>query len=212
MTRGFRIGLGLAGLLAFGPQWAFAEDAEPIRVRLVAKAGRAVAEYRVLGLFSERFREKIASGLTSRVLIQTVLQDQKGLKIAQSKRQCELRLDVWDDRLFARFKDEKQEVLRQFSLVDDGLKACADVESNLVDLSVLSPSARYRVEVSVALDPVSSELRARSRQFTSNPKGNSGRSRGFFSSVARLFESRPSDKDRVFLFRSAWLKAPKAKP
>lgn len=192
--------------LSFGLS-ATAEESAPLRVRLYTQADRVRVAYSVVGAFTERFRTRVSGGLTSRAKLTTYLLGADGERLGRSERSCELRLDVWDDHLYARFVQDGAKRTQKFTVIDDAIRACGEVDLPIARTGQLRGGG-YLVEVVVDLDPVSKELRDRSRRFTSNPRGAGAGSPGLFGSIARLFQSSPEVKGHVFRFRSARLAPP----
>ena len=202
----------LLGALAVGsgPGVARAEDEPaPLNAELGVVEGAVTARYEVTSAFTEDFRKRLSGGLTSRVLIETlVLGPDDGPLMAQV-RTCELRLDVWDDLVYARILDSARVTRRTYQLIDDALRACGVVDIAVGEASALEYGRGYRVQATVSLNPVSEELLERTREFTSNPRGTTGgRPRAFFGAVARLFRSEADARGTTFVF----LSKPMARP
>jgi hypothetical protein len=144
------------------------------------------------------------------VLVALSLVDDQGQPVAGALRSCELRLDVWDDRVHVRIRDGARRRGGAFALVDDALRACGVVEDlSVAELFALARPGPYRLSVRVALDPVSPELLERTREFMSNPRGvPGGQPRALFSAVARLFRSETDVGGESFLFRTGPLPRP----
>lgn len=208
-------GVLLAGLWALAaPAWAQEEPA-PIAAKLGIDVSQVVtAELNVTSSFTEQFRKKLSGGLTSRVLIEVVLQDAAGTDLAVRVRSCQLRLDVWDDVIYVGVRDGSRQRRGTFASVEEALAACGAVSDfQLVDLELLGNSPRFRVLVNVALNPVSPELLERTREFMSNPRGGAGgRPRAFFGAVARLFRSDAAAGGETFAFKSPLLDRPRRGP
>ena len=202
-----------AVLLVFAwvtPWFAWAQP-ERLEARLRPGNSSVRVQFSVTNSFTEAFRKRLAGGLTSRAVLQMELLDPNGDAIVVRQRRCELKLDVWDDRVYARVQDEKQVTLRRvFELIDDALKACGRVDIPLVSRNRLTARRGYRLMVRVALNPVSAELLERSRQFTSNPRGTASGRQSFFGAVARLFRSESDAEGTVFVFQSDELTRPAA--
>ena len=171
------------------------------------------ARFGVTNVFTESFRKRLAGGLTSRAVLAVELVDPEGTTVVLRRRRCELRLDVWDEIVYVRIQDDKQDTLRRvYKLIDRALKACGTVDVPLVPLEELTEPGGYTLLVRVALNPVSPELIERSRQFMSNPRGTaSGRPQAFFGAVARLFRSESDAGGTVFVFQSDGLARPTPK-
>jgi hypothetical protein len=200
----------LSGVLA-APHAAIADDEPaPLDARLFARGGLAHAAFSVTSAFTESFRKRLGGGLTSRVLLELALLDAAGAVIASAERGCELRLDVWDDVVHVRVREGAELQTLKFPLIDDALKTCGSVEgAPLGDLALLVRPGDYRLEVRVALNPISPELLERTREFMSNPRGaRGGRTRALFGAVARLFRAEAERGGEAFVFRSASLARP----
>lgn len=211
----FAFAFAIAILHVSSRAWA-EDDPSLIEVRLALEGKVVTASFDVTGAFTETFRRRLGGGLTSQVVIQMHLVAPDGDRIASAERTCHLRLDVWDDLLFVRIQDESeaqdhsQARRREYSLVDDALKACGViVRSVIADIDRLPQATRYRLAITVLLNPVSEELLDRTREFTSNLRGTrTGRPRAFFGAVAKLFSKESAATGEIFLFESQMLARP----
>jgi hypothetical protein len=206
-VRTFLAGLALLG----GTTPAFADD-EPAGLDVALSRRRNVVQmsFDVTSTFTEEFRKRLSGGLTSLVLMNVALLDQRGDAIVKRTRRCEMRFDIWDEVVHLRTSDGPRIQRKRFPLIEDALRACGVVEQvPLVDSALMRRSSGYRVMVQVALNPVSPELMEKSREFMSNPRGtSSGRPRAFFGAVARFFRSQTGAKADAFVFRSGPLSRP----
>ncbi len=181
---------------------------EPLKARLVSDGTHLRAQFSITNAFTESFRKRMAGGLTNRAVLAIELLDMSSDVFVVRQRKCELRVDVWDDRVYARVTDEDRERRRIYALIDDGLRACGLVDVPLTTVDRLT-APTYRLRVQIALNPISPELRERSREFMSNPQGTaSSRTPAFFGAVARLFRSESAAGGTVFVFQSGRLKNP----
>jgi len=182
---------------------------EPLAVQLRLQDDLVHTQFSVNNAFTEAFRRRLSGGLTSRAVVSVELLDPDSKVIAVRTRRCELRLDVWDDQVYLRIQDGQRVNRRIFTLIDDGLKAYGRIDIPVMPVERLTAPAGYRVRVRVALNPISTDLLERSRQFTSNPRGTaSGSPRSFFGAVARLFRSESDAGATVFEFQSVGLVRP----
>ncbi|MCK6547802.1 hypothetical protein L6R52_18260 [Myxococcota bacterium] len=177
-----------------------------------AVAQEEAAPVDVTSAFTETFRRRLGGGLTSRVLVEMELVDAAGASVATTVRACQLRLDVWDDVLFVAVTDADRTRRNKFVLTDEALRACGRVEATpIAERSLLAKRSGYRLVVRVALNPVSTEVLDRTREFMANPRGASGagaRPRAFFGAVAKLFRSDSAASGERFTFRSQPLERP----
>jgi hypothetical protein len=143
-----RASLGwVVGLLALAPSAWAQEEPAPLAVKLGVDVNQVVtAELNVTSSFTEQFRKKLGGGLTSRVLIEVVLQDANGNDLSVRVRSCQLRLDVWDDLYYVGVRDGSRQRRGTFASVDEALAACGAVSDfQLVDLELLGSGASYRL-------------------------------------------------------------------
>src|SRR5262245_25890145 len=197
-------------LLAAPSIGAAQEEPAPLEAKMALQAGMATVSFDVTSAFTEAFRKKLRGGLTSGVLIEMQLVDGGGSSVATTVRACQLRLDVWEDKLFVGVTDETKAKRKTFVIIDEALKSCGVVEAlPIADLPLLTDSGGYRLHVRVALNPVSPEVLDRTREFMANPRGTSGgRPRAFFGAVAKLFRSDSAAAGERFAFQSGRLARP----
>jgi hypothetical protein len=199
------VSIALASLLALaGPGHADDEPA-PIAATLDGSAGRVLAAFDVTSTFHEAFRRRIASGIRSVVVIEATLVDADGAPIAKALRQCKMRYEVWDEFLAVELREPNRRAVETLPVIDRGLEACGVVTGlELVELARVDRGARYRLEVTVLLNPVDQETLDNVRDFLANPQGNrEAKAQTFFGTLARLFSTRPELGGERFGFRSA---------
>ena len=199
--------LALVLALVAGP--SYAKEAAPLDAELRVVGKTVATRFDITPAFTEDFRKRLRGGLTSRVLLETLLLDPQRKPLLARVRSCEMRLDVWDELVYVRIRDATRVRRRTFQLIDDALRACGRVDSALGEAAAMTARTGYRLQVTVSLNPVSEELLERSREFTSNPRGTAGgRPRAFFGAVARLFRSESDIRGTTFVFRSRPLARP----
>lgn len=197
--------LALAALCLL-PLASFAgNDYAYVDVKLaVDEADTVNASFDLTHAFTAAFRRRVAGGLNSRALFEISLLDPGEHVIVTAVRECDMRLDVWDDVYYVRVRDDVLHQRRlRLTTLDDALRSCGRVDRiDLVDRSGLTMPEGYRIEVTVLLNPVSQKLLERTREFLANPRGLRGGGQTFFGAVSRLFSSPESAGGEVFLFRS----------
>jgi uncharacterized protein DUF4390 len=185
------------------------EEPAPLHAQLGLSGNTVTASFDITGAFTEAFRKRLSGGLTSRVLIEIELEDASGSPIATEVRACQLRLDIWDDVFYVAVTDAERTRRKTFALTDESVKACGIVDKTpIADATLLVRQTGYRLNVRVALNPVSPEVLDRTREFMANPHGTEGRPRAFFGAVAKLFRSEASSGGERFVFQSQPLSRP----
>jgi hypothetical protein len=196
---------------------AIAEDEEPAPLNAVLgqSGDQAVVSFDVTGAFTETFRRRLNGGLTSRVVIEMTLVDEADVPVAYTVRECQIRLDVWDDVLYVLIRDANRNPIREKQIViDRALKRCGEIDKVPIGESGALHGARYlRLAVAVSLNPVSSELLQHTREFMANPNDTRpGRPTSFFGTVARLFISKPNMGGERFVFKTGRLQKKPGEP
>jgi hypothetical protein len=195
----------VAALLAGQPR----DDPAPLEVTLARGSRLVTASFDVTSAFTEQFRKRLNGGILSTVEIEMKLLDEQEVEVASSRRRCDLRLDIWDDVLLLRIQDPERTQRRRYIVVDDALKACGNVDRIMIaDGALLTRQSGYRLYVAVNLNPVSEDLLERSREFSSNPRGGTGRAPSLLGGVARLFHGNSTAGGETFYFRSQMLVRP----
>ncbi len=207
-----RLLLALGGLLAStSPAFAQSDDeASPLEVELRLEQDTVLTSFDVTSAFTDRFRRKLGGGLKSQIVIEMSLRDANDLEIASNLRECQLRLDIWDDLLSVGFREADRQRRQRTSVIDRGLAFCGKVEgATLGRLALLTRAYGYRLHVAVTLNPVSEELLQKTREFLANPRGRpTGGQRTIFGAVSRFFSSNSATGEERFVFVSAPLRRP----
>ncbi len=186
------------------------EEPAPLSVTLARGSRIVTASFDVTSAFTEQFRKRLNGGILSTVEIEMKLLDTDNAEVAATSRRCDLRLDIWDDVLLVRIQDPERTQRKRFIAVDEGLKACGDVDRAVIaDGTLLTRPAGYRLYVAVSLNPVSEDLLERSREFSSNPRGGgAGRPPSLLGGVAKLFHGDSTAGGQTFYFQSQMLVRP----
>jgi hypothetical protein len=203
------LGLFLEGALAQGDQI----PAE-LSVQTSTRGGQLSVSFDVSDAFTEKFRQRLKGGLTRRAIIMIQLQDRAEETIASVERLCQIRLEIWDDVLYVQTITAGKEQITRHILFDDALRACGKLKNlELARLETVSTRTPLSVGVRVVLNPVSSELLERAREFTSNPNGSGpGQSQAFLGAVGRLFGGASNNEGESFIFRSRSFLLPSTPP
>ncbi len=203
--------LGAFCLLGTALVWAQKEPTV-IPVKLYRRGQQLQTQFDVSSSFTETFRKRVSGGLRSRVHIKTELLDAQGQTISSTLRSCHLAYSLWDELLYLSVITEKQSQpkVRRFLSIDKGISACGLVKDLAIgSMGTLSKNYGYRVKVSVLLNPISEEMRRRSREFMSNPKGGpTGGTNAVIRAVAGLFRSKEGSLGERFIFISKPLSRP----
>lgn len=186
------------------------EEPSPIEAKLGLDGDTVTASFDATSAFTDRFRRKLGGGLKSQIVIEMSLRDSSDVEVASNLRECQLRLDIWDDMLAVCFREADRQIRQRTSIIDHGLAVCGKVErATLGRLPALTRAQGYRLHVAVTLNPVSEELLQKTREFLANPRGRpTGGQRTIFGAVSRFFSSNNASGEERFVFVSGPLSRP----
>jgi hypothetical protein len=150
-----------------------------------------VARVDLTPVFTAPLREKIDSGLTTRLLLRaSVVDAEDGAVRALSVTEYRVLYRVWEEDYIVRRWDALGETtykLRQYPEVL--YRVGRQQRLPVAGRDDLTPGRRYHATLEVDVDPVSEELLERVREYLANPGGHrrEGGSRGLFGNLARIF-------------------------
>ncbi len=162
-------------------------------------------------IFSDRVRQRLSSGFTSRVVLSVRVTGLKGKElIAQGMSHYSIRYDIWEERFAVRVEDLGGRQDFKIRTMDELVKRFGVVRSMyLAKASTLPNNEVVRISVRIVVNPASEELRRKVREYVANPDGRSdlGVPRSFFGSFSRIFvDEKKLQADALLLYQSPPLK------
>lgn len=183
--------LSLATLLGLPRALAQEERPPPKPFPVQIQGELYLANVHLGRLFDAALREKLGSGLTTRIVIRTQVLDLEGNTVrALGVSEYRILYRVWEEDYIVRHWSALGE--RSFKLrhYEDVMRRVSRQRSlPLATRADLPAGGRYQAVVEVEVDPVSEELLTRVREYLSNPGGHraEGGGRGLFGNLARIF-------------------------
>ncbi len=158
-------------------------------------------------VFTKRLRKRLSNGFASRILIEAILAEhKKQTPVARAVVQYTIIYDIWEERFSVRYEGPAGRRGFKVSSMPDLIKTCGKLDrlqlQRLVDLPT---GMQYRLQVRIVVNPMSSELRKKVREYLSNPDGSShiGSPRSFFGSFSRIFvDEKAFQADAVYTYRT----------
>jgi hypothetical protein len=171
----------------------------PFKVRLEGPVYLATLD--IERVFTAAVREKIDSGLTTRIVLRASVIDLADRSV-QSLSVIEYRIlyRVWEEDYVVRRWSALGETADRLKRYDDVLRRVGRLKRlPVAGRDDLAAGRRFQAVVEVEVDPVSEELLARVREYLSNPGGHrrDDGDRGLFGNLARIFfdpQSGPNPK------------------
>jgi hypothetical protein len=199
--------LTILGILAMALAADAQERTQPsFEVRL--RRDVYVATVDLARVFNAALREKIDSGLTTRIVLRAQVLDAED-KTVKSLSVVEYRIlyRVWEEDYVVRRWDAMRQSTYRLRRYGDVLRRVARQKSlPVAGREDLVPGRRYVAVLEVDVDPISEELLERVREYLANPGGHrrEGGGRGLFGNLARIFfDARSGPSPSAVELRSA---------
>lgn len=167
------------------------EPAPPKPFRVMIQGDLYVATFSIRRIFDDALREKIHSGLTTRIVVRTQVIDIDEAKVrAIGLSEYRVLYNVWDEDYVVRHWTTLGERAFRLRKYEDVVRRVSRQRRlPLASRDDIPQGGRYQAIVEVEIDPVSDELLAKVRQYLSNLGGHrqEGGGRGLFGNLARIF-------------------------
>jgi hypothetical protein len=150
-----------------------------------------VARVDLTPVFTASLREKINSGLTTRLLLRaSVIDAEDGTVRTLSVTEYRILYRVWEEDYIVRRWDALGETSYRVRQYPEVLyRVGRQRQLPVAGREDLTPGRRYYATIEVEIDPVSEELLEKVREYLANPGGyrREGGRRGLFGNLARIF-------------------------
>ncbi|MBN2495841.1 MAG: hypothetical protein JXR96_14720 [Deltaproteobacteria bacterium] len=181
-------------------------------VKVERLSGRLVLSLDFPEVFSDRFRRRLSSGFTSRLLVKVEMQGRKKGARVLGLLQYTILYDIWDERFNVRISSAGSQRDLQVRTMEELIARCGSVRRMPLELEPdLDVADHYRTQVRIEVNPASPEERRKVREYLANPDGRStvGSQRSFFGSFSRIFvRERDIQADAVYTYRSSDVSLP----
>lgn len=178
------------GLMAMLWQAAPAHAGEELKVERRVEGGTVQAVVSATGLVDSELRERLQSGLTSRLVVAARLVPEGfGGQPVVAERVVEVVFDLWENRFVVEQRGAgppERRTLASLAEVDQYLARPVVVE--LGPAASCTRGRRYRVEASLLVNPISERVKEKSRELLdAASEREAGQGRSLLGSVARIF-------------------------
>jgi len=167
---------------------------------------RATFSYR--DVFSKQVREKLTSGLPTRLLVQVALESKDdGQPITYWARAIELVYDLWEEDFVITVEDNRGRRRTRVSTTEEAINVAGVLwRTPIAGIKGLEPGL-YRLRFVAEANPVSKEMVENIRRWLSRPSGGHGseaRSNFFGSFVGSFVDRNIGKADKTVSFVSQW--------
>jgi len=159
-------------------------------------------------VFSKKVREKLTSGLPTRMLVQVALQSKKKKKpVTYWARTIELVYDLWEEDFVITVEDNRGRRRTRVKTTDEAINVAGLLwRTPIAGVKGLEPGL-YRIQFVAEANPVSKEMVENIRRWLSRPSGGHGseaRSNFFGSFVGSFVDRNIGKADKTVSFVSQW--------
>jgi hypothetical protein len=177
-----------------------------VGVDAASNAVRATVSYR--DVFNKKVREKLTSGLPTRVLVQVALESKKkGKPVAYWARAIEIVYDLWEEDYVITVEDSRGKRRTRVKTLSEAVNVAGILwRTKIASQQGIKPGL-YRLRFVAEVNPVSKEMVDNIRRWLSKPSGARGSEArtNFFGSFVGAFVDREIGKaDKTVGFVSQW--------
>lgn len=189
---------------------ALAAHAKPrtrrVGIHLTKSDVRATFSYR--DVFGKKIREKLRSGLPTRLLVQVALESKSEAKpITYWARAIEIVYDLWEEDFVITVEDNRGRRRTRVKTPDEAINVAGVLwRARIASRKGLDPGL-YRLRFVAEVNPVSKEMVENIRRWLSRPSGGGGaeaRSNFFGSFVGSFVDRNIGKADKTVVFVSQW--------
>ena len=205
------------GLLALtvGLGAAVAKDKAPPqrKVGIAISGDQLFTSFSYRDAFTKEIKEKLRSGLPTRIVIQISLEKKKKSKpVGYWARSISIIYDLWEEVYIITVEDNKGRRRAKVSTVPEVVELAGVISRGQITKVGDLPSGSYRLRTLIEVNPVSKEMIDNIRRWLAKkPEGSGSGSANFFGSFVGIFVDRQigkADYSSVFVSQKFPLGAP----
>ncbi|MDJ0764339.1 MAG: hypothetical protein QNJ97_15275 [Myxococcota bacterium] len=179
------------------------------RVGVHFSAGRLSTSFTFRDAFTQSIREKLKSGLPTKVVAQINLELMgKRKPISLWVRSATIVYDLWEEAFFITMEDNRGRRQARLTTAKGVIDTVGMLENQPIAYMGSRPPGTFRLRVLVEVNPVSKEMVANIRRWLAKPPaGSSGveQQTNFFGSFVGIFvDRRIGQADKRIVFVSQW--------
>lgn len=158
-------------------------------------------------IFSPKVKDKLKSGLPTRVVLQIAVENESGKQVAYWARTIRVVYDLWEEQFVVTLKEPGGKRATRVKTIREVLHAGGVLRRTPIASHL--PSGKYRVKVGIEANPVSEKMIKNIQRWISKPSGgfqNTGSGTSYFGSFVGYFVDRNIAKaEKSIRFVSQWL-------
>ena len=185
-----------------------AKDAPQRKVGYQFQNGNLSVTFGYRDLFTPKIREKLKSGLPTRLVVQLAVEDEKGKQVSFWARTVHIVYDLWEEQFVVTVKDPGGKRATRLKTVREVMRAAGALWRTPVATGL--PAGDYRIKAVVEANPVSEKMVRNIQRWISKPSGGfreAGSGSSYFGSFVGYFVDRDIARaEKTVRFVSQWLR------
>ena len=171
------------------------------------EGGRLMVTFGYQDVFSLKVREKLKSGLPTRLVVQVVVEDEKGHQISFWARTVHVVYDLWEEQFVVTVKDPDGKRATHLRTIKEVIHTTGILRQTAVATGL--PLGKYRIKTIIEANPVSEKMIRNIQRWISKPSGgfrDAGSGTSYFGSFVGYFVDRNIARaEKTVRFISQWL-------
>jgi len=155
---------------------------------------------------SKKVKEKLKSGLPTRLVVQVAVENEKKKPVAFWARTARVVYDLWEENFSVTMEDPGGRQTTRVATVDELIRVLCALRNTKVADGL--PPGSYRIAARIEANPVSDEMVRNIQRWIARPSGglrSQGQSASYFGSFVGYFVDRDIGRaDRTIRFVSQW--------
>ncbi len=168
--------------------------------------GRLMVTFGYRDVFTSGVQEKLKSGLPTRLVVQLVIEDEKGRQVSYWARTVHVVYDLWEEHFVITVNDSGGKRATRLKTIRDVMKTAGVIWRTPVASHL--PPGKYRIKAVVEANPVSEKMVRNIQRWISRPSGgfrDAGSSSYFGSFVGYFVDRNIARAEKTIRFISQWL-------
>lgn len=168
--------------------------------------GQLTVTFGYQDVFTHKVQEKLKSGLPTRLVIQLVIENEKGRQISFWARTVHIVYDLWEEHFVITVKDPGGKRATRLKTIRDVMKTAGVIWHTPVARNL--PPGKYRVKAVIEANPVSEKMVRNIQRWISRPSGgfrDAGSGSYFGSFVGYFVDRNIARAEKTVRFISQWL-------
>lgn len=194
------------GTITFYTNDASARPTSARKVGYAKETNHLTVTFGYKDIFSTKIRNKLKSGLQTRLVMQIAVENENGKQVGFWARTIHVVYDLWEENFVVTLKEPGGKRAARVKTIKEVISVCGVMRKKTIATHL--PRGKYRLKVVVEANPVSEKMVRNIQRWISKPSGgfqNGGTATNYFGSFVGYFVDRNIAKaEKTIRFNSQW--------